>query len=116
MFMLEHDNKTVAMEIPIWIGKQEITEYSNLFKSDEFLTGHIDLLRIENGKIWVWDYKPNAQKENYAATQVYFYALMLSKRTGIDLSNFMCGYFDSSFTYTFNPSSTMDLNSIKKDL
>ena len=112
MFMLEHDNKTIAMEIPIWTGKDEILEHGDLFTASEtnnFLTGHIDLLRIEDGKIWVWDYKPNAKRELYAATQVYFYALMLSKRTGIDLDNFMCGYFDSNSAYVFNPSMKRDL-------
>jgi len=104
VFMIEHDNKTIAAEIPIWANKNEINPSHNLFVSDDVLTGHIDLLRIENGKIWVWDYKPNAQREEFAATQVYFYALMLAKRTNIDLGNFMCGYFDSCNTYVFNPS------------
>ncbi|MBS3095542.1 PD-(D/E)XK nuclease family protein [Candidatus Woesearchaeota archaeon] len=103
VFMLEHDNKTIATEVPIWASKDEVSQHMPLFTNHDFITGHIDLLRIEDGKIWVWDYKPNAQREEYATTQVYFYALMLSKRTGIDLSRFMCGYFDSSFTYIFNP-------------
>ncbi len=104
VFMLEHDKKTIATEIPIWASRQEIQEYQDLFKSEGIITGHIDLLRIEDNKIWVWDYKPNAQREEYASTQVYFYALMLSKRSNISLSNFMCGYFDSNFAYVFNPS------------
>ena len=116
VFMLEHDNKTVAMEIPIWVKKDEVNSYGNLFGLNNFLTGHIDILRIEDGKIWVWDYKPNAQRENYATTQVYFYALMLAKRANIDLKHFMCGYFDSNFTYTFDPSAKNDLKIFKKGL
>ena len=102
-FMLEHDKKTIAAEIPIWANRDELQMFDGLFAGSDILTGHIDVLRIEDGKIWVWDYKPNAHREEYATTQVFFYALMLSKRTGIELSKFMCGYFDSNVAYTFSP-------------
>jgi len=105
MFLLGYDNKTVAIEIPIWLMPEEYEKFSEIFDSDLPLTGHIDLVRIENGKIWIWDYKPNAHREKHADTQTYFYAFMLSKRTGIPLENFMCGYFDDKNTYIFNPSS-----------
>lgn len=101
VFMLENDNKTIAIEVPLWL-KQEESVYS-CFLGKEPLTGHIDLLRVEDDKIWIWDYKPNANQEKFAATQTYFYALMLSKRSGMPLENFRCGYFDSSYAFTFNP-------------
>ncbi len=103
VFLLENDDKTIAMEVPIWINPGELKIFTSIFKSKVPLTGHIDLLRIEDEKIWIWDYKPNANYEKYAATQIYFYALMLSKRTGIDLENFRCGYFDNKYTYVFKP-------------
>ena len=103
MFMLENDTKTIAVEIPIWLYSDEIEDYHQTFKSKETLTGHIDVLRLEGGKIWVWDYKPNAHREKYASTQVYFYALMLAKRTGLSLRNFRCGYFDHNNAYVFSP-------------
>ncbi len=103
MFMLSYDEKTIAMETPIWLLPEDLENYEEIFKEEHPLTGHIDILRIENNKIWVWDYKPNAHREKYADTQTYFYALMLSKRTGIPLEKFMCGYFDDKNTYTFNP-------------
>lgn len=106
-FMLENDKKTVAMEVPIWLYQNELGCYQTVFKSKEVLTGHIDILRIENDKIWIWDYKPNANKEKYAATQTFFYAYMLSKRTGIPLSSFLCGYFDHSDTFVFKPEDKM---------
>ena len=81
----------------------ELPNYKRIFNSDEPLTGHIDVLQIEDDKIWVWDYKPNAQLEKYATTQTFFYALMLSKRTGIPLDNFRCGYFDENVAYLFKP-------------
>ncbi|MDP2906306.1 MAG: PD-(D/E)XK nuclease family protein [Nanoarchaeota archaeon] len=103
MFMLENDYKTIAVEVPIWLRPSELECFKELFKCEEPLTGHIDVLRIEGDKIWIWDYKPNAHNEEYAATQTYFYALMLSKRTGIPLEKFMCGYFDHDYAFVFKP-------------
>jgi len=91
------------VEVPIWIKKDELNNFNGIFDSDEPLTGHIDILRIEDGKIWVWDYKPKAFDEKYAATQVFFYSLMLSKRSGIPLSRFRCGYFDERYAFIFKP-------------
>lgn len=102
MFMLENDKKTIAMEVPVWFLPEETKEYPQ-FRGNFALTGHIDLLRIENNKIWIWDYKPNAESEKYAATQTYFYALMLSKRTDIPIENFMCGWFDTANAFVFRP-------------
>lgn len=103
VFMLENDSSTLGVEIPIWLEPNEISNFKELFKENKPLTGHIDIVRVDNDKIWVWDYKPNAHKEKYADTQVYFYSLMLSKRTGIPLENFRCGYFDDKFTFVFKP-------------
>jgi len=103
MFMLQNDNKTIGMEVPIWILADELPDYESLLDSKEALTGHIDALRIEDGKVWVWDYKPNAHKEKYASTQVNFYALMLSQRTGIPIEKFRCGYFDDELAFVFKP-------------
>jgi len=102
--MLEEDPKTFAVEIPLWLMPDEISIYKKLFDSDEPLSGHIDLLRFDDNKIWVWDFKPKAHKEQFAHTQTFFYALMLSKRTGIPLDNFRCGYFDENTSFVFKPS------------
>lgn len=103
MFMLGYDSKTVSIETPVWMNKDE-QEKTGFFASDESLTGHIDLVRIEDDKIWIWDYKPDAHKEKHAHVQTFLYALMLSKRTNIPLSRFRCGYFDEKNVYAFNPS------------
>ncbi|MBN2142021.1 PD-(D/E)XK nuclease family protein [Candidatus Woesearchaeota archaeon] len=107
-FMLSHDDKTIAAEVPLWLHPSECDEnllakFQERFQEEGPLSGHIDLVRIEDGKIWIWDYKPKADKEKYASTQVYFYALMLSKRTKIPLENFMCGYFDDKSCFVFKP-------------
>jgi len=113
--MLENDNKTVAIEVPLWLNNNELSLYNEIFNSKDTLTGHIDILRIEDEKVWIWDYKPNAIKEKFASTQIYFYALMLSKRTGISLDNFRCGYFDSKDTFIFSPENVKLIN-IKQNL
>jgi hypothetical protein len=103
MLMLETDNKSVAVEVPLWLKPEEFELYSQFFDSEKPLTGHIDVLSIEQGTIWVWDFKPKAAKEKHAHIQTFFYAYMLAKRTGISLDNFMCGYFDETDCYVFNP-------------
>ncbi len=102
-FMLEHDHNTLAMEVPLWLQHHELDHYVDVFRTIEPLTGHIDILRLENNKIWIWDYKPKAKKEKYASTQVYMYALMLSQRTGIPLEQIRCGWFDDTIAYLFKP-------------
>lgn len=107
---LENDSSIVAMEVPLWIKPTDLIGLnisenilSKMFKDGELLTGHIDLLAIEDGNIWIWDFKPRAHKEKYAKTQVLLYALMLSKRTRINLDKFRCGYFDENRAYLFKP-------------
>ena len=108
VFMLTHDAQTVAVEVPLWLYPSEYgpamqEKFREFFQEEGPLSGHIDVLRIEGNKIWIWDYKPKAEKEKYASTQTYFYALMLSKRTGIPLEHFMCGYFDDKTSFIFKP-------------
>ncbi|MFC1741921.1 PD-(D/E)XK nuclease family protein [Nanoarchaeota archaeon] len=103
VYMLENDAHTLAVEVPIWLQHHELDMYKSLFGCDEPLTGHIDLLRVEDDNIWIWDFKPNAEKEKYADCQVLFYAIMLSKRTGISLDRFRCGYFDEKSAFVFKP-------------
>jgi hypothetical protein len=104
VFMLNYDSKTLGVEVPIWIKPEELgSKFEELFASQEPLSGHIDVLRLEDDKLWIWDYKPRADKEKYASTQTYFYSLMLSKRTGIPLDQFMCGYFDEHTCFVFKP-------------
>lgn len=102
VFMLNYDKNTLAVEIPIWIKPEEYHLFNDIFLDEKNpLSGHIDVLQVIGDKIWILDYKPKAHLEKYAKTQTYMYALMLSKRTGIPLENFMCGYFDDKISYTF---------------
>lgn len=98
MFMLAYDKQTFAMEVPVWFQN----EGWDVPDADQ-MTGHIDLLRIEDDKVWIWDYKPDAHLEDTATTQTLLYALMLSDCTKIPLSNITCGYFDDLRAYTYDP-------------
>lgn len=113
-YFLQFDKKTLAVETPIWLHPTELNKFSEIFNSKDPLTGHIDLIRNEEGKIWVWDYKPNAEKEKFASTQVCLYTLMLSKRTNIPLEKFNCGYFDEKIAFVFKPEKIeLQQNSLK---
>jgi len=103
-WMMKNDNKTIAVEVPLWLDENELRELGFNCEQEGCLTGHIDVLSIDNDKIWIWDFKPKAEKEKYADTQTLVYAKMLSTRTGIPLDKFMCGYFDEKTSYVFKPS------------
>jgi hypothetical protein len=102
-YLLEKDSSTIATEVPVWATSEELEILAIVFSPTSCtLTGHIDVIRFNEGFVEIWDYKPAAFQEKYAASQVFFYALMLSKRTGIPLSKIKCGYFDPSDAFTFN--------------
>src|SRR3989338_189263 len=66
------------------------------------LTGHIDLLQVRNGQIHILDYKPNAAKEK-PIEQLTWYALALSRLTGLRLYEFKCAWFDEKDYFEFYP-------------
>jgi|SRR3989338_7506238 len=66
------------------------------------LTGHIDLLQVRNGQIHILDYKPNAAKEK-PIEQLTWYALALSRLTGLRLFEFKCAWFDEKDYFEFFP-------------
>ena len=114
-YFLQNDKRTIAVETPIWMKKEELKNFEEIFNSKEPLTGHIDLIRSEDNYIWVWDYKPNAKKEKYASTQVCLYATMLSKRTNIPIEKFKCGYFNEKIAFVFKPQNIEVIQKILKD-
>ena len=95
-FMLINDSSTIACEIPVWFWNKNL---------NIGVCGHIDILQIRQGKVFVLDYKPGAAKENEqkVASQLYLYARGLSYRTGIPLNRFRCAWFDEFVYYEFNP-------------
>lgn len=94
-FMLVNDVVTIACEVPVWFWEKSI---------DSGFTGHIDLLQVKNGRVFILDYKPDARKEKKAPAQLYHYASGLSFRTKIPLGNFRCAWFDRKDYFEFEPS------------
>lgn len=66
------------------------------------LTGHIDILQVRNGQVHILDYKPNAAKEK-PLEQLTWYALALSRLTGLRLYEFKCAWFDEKDYFEFYP-------------
>jgi len=90
-FMLVNDTATVAVEVPVYLQVNEIPQ----LKIDRPISGHIDILQIRWDKVWILDYKPEAKYNRVnSAHQVFLYALALSRRTGIPMSNIGLAYFD----------------------
>lgn len=89
-FMLANDSATIAVELPVYLYPHEAPD----LKLSGVLTGHIDVLQIRYGKVWILDYKPDAKRETRAKYQLYLYARALSIRTGTALERIGLAYFD----------------------
>lgn len=109
-FMLVHDVATVAVEVPIMLGADDVAHFRNRLGFDcpldispeAPLTGHIDLVQIRNGKIYILDYKPGAESEK-PITQLMIYALALSRHLCLPLADFLCAWFDDRHYWEFYP-------------
>lgn len=121
-FMIANDSVTIATEVPVYIRKEDVEHMENELKFkilDEsglielkgdkqpqkfpkILTGHIDFVQIRNGMVHILDYKPNASKEK-PIEQLTWYALALSRLTGLRLFEFKCAWFDDKDFYEFYP-------------
>jgi transposase-like protein len=109
-FMFFNDSVTIALEIPVLLDFEDLNHYKYelnfevpfSLKEKEYLTGHIDLIQIRNGSIYIMDFKPSAKKEKPIA-QLTLYALALSRLTGIRLYYFKCAWFDSKDYFEFFP-------------
>jgi PD-(D/E)XK nuclease superfamily len=106
-FMLANDSATVAVEIPVYLTKEDIAYYRsqgfNLDFDSEFITGHIDFLQVRDGYLQILDYKPDARKEKHAHVQLTIYALALARRANLPLKNFKCAWFDERDYFEFFP-------------
>lgn len=120
-FMIANDSVTIATEVPVYIRKEDVEHMENELKfkitSDgllelkgdkqaqrfpKLLTGHIDIVQIRNGMVHILDYKPGASKEK-PIEQLTWYALALSRLTGLRLFEFKCAWFDDKDFYEFYP-------------
>jgi hypothetical protein len=106
-FMLVNDSVTIAVEVPVFLTREDLRYYRergfNLDFESDIITGHIDFLQIRNGHIHILDYKPEAKKETHAHVQLTIYALALARRTALPLKFFKCGWFDEKDYFEFFP-------------
>jgi len=100
--MLANDTATIAVEVPVWLRLHEFSGMKLFSGINSAITGHIDIIQMRYGMVYVLDYKPDALHKKPIA-QLFFYALALSVRTGIWLRNFRCAWFDENNYYEFNP-------------
>ena len=105
--MLINDSVTVAVEIPVYLTREDFAYYQsrgfNLSIDADVITGHIDFFQVRNGFIHVLDYKPDARKEKHAHVQTTIYALALARRTQLPLRIFKCAWFDEKDYFEFYP-------------
>ena len=106
-FMLVNDSATIAVEIPVYLTKEDIAYYRDrgftLDFESEFITGHIDFLQVRDGYLQILDYKPEARREKHAHVQLTIYALALARRANLPLKNFKCAWFDEKDYFEFFP-------------
>lgn len=117
-FMLFNDSVTIAAEVPVFLEKEDVEhmrkklnfvipiDYErDIFEESDYrcpVTGHIDLVQVRNNNIHILDYKPNASSAKPIA-QLTFYALALSRLTGLKLYHFKCAWFDQNDYFEFFP-------------
>ena len=120
-FFLANDSVTVATEVPVFIRREDVAHMENVLnfkvtdnglvqfkggkqeeKLPRLLTGHIDIVQIRNGQVHILDYKPKAAKER-PIEQLTWYALALSRLTGLRLFEFTCAGVDEKDYYQFFP-------------
>jgi hypothetical protein len=120
-FMLANDSSTVAVEIPVWMTADDIAEIERRYgidlaagDSSAAVTGHIDFLQVRNGAIHILDYKPDA-RTNRPIAQLAIYALALSSRTGLNLFDIKCAWFNEEEYCEFFPRSLFSSGRANRD-
>ncbi|MFX1574439.1 MAG: hypothetical protein ACFFB0_16995 [Promethearchaeota archaeon] len=95
-YILINDNDSIAKEVPIWKKVNDI-----------YLTGHIDLIQIENNVLKVIDYKPEG---NFLLSlpQVAMYGLLF--KSIFKIKNLRCISFNKNEAWEYDP------NILKSDI
>jgi len=103
-FFLINDSVTIATEVPVYLTKNDIKYFKNKGFDFDFenyrtpITGHIDILQIRNGLIYILDYKLEARKVNTVNLR-----LALASRTKLAVRDFKAAWFDDKRYYEFFP-------------
>src|SRR3989344_3901858 len=87
---------------PVPVGHILLKGHKRPVPFPKLLTGHIDIVQVRNGIVHILDYKPGAAKEK-PIEQLTWYALALSRLTGLRLYEFKCAWFDEHDYFEFYP-------------
>jgi len=105
--MLINDSVTMAVEIPVFLTREDVHYYRirgfDLDFQTDVITGYIDFLQVRDGHIPILDYKPDARRETHAHVQLTIYTLALARRTSLPLKAFKCGWFEEKDYFEFFP-------------
>ncbi len=94
-FFLINDSTTICKELPVFLKEGE----NHHIKTH--LTGHIDLIQVRFGKLYILDYKPNLKKPGNYASQMYFYKEAVHKRTRIPRNKIVPASFNRYAYYEY---------------
>lgn len=120
-FMLANDSVTIAVEVPIWLGQDDIAALEDKYgvtivprepldpaspdagHKPRHITGHIDFLQACNGAIHILDYKPDA-RTNKPIAQLTINALALTRLVpGLRFFDIKCAWFNETCYNEFFP-------------
>ena len=103
--ILTKNQNSVGIEIPVWMRHE-----------NHFLTGHIDLIQVIDGIIYVADYKPEetpfkTSRLSYSfmrsLPQVASYGLLLKRVNGIN--DLLCITFNKKGAWVYDPENSLKL-------
>ncbi|MFW6120064.1 MAG: PD-(D/E)XK nuclease family protein [Petrotogales bacterium] len=94
-FLLINDSNTICTELPVFLNPDEI----DTINLDTPLTGHIDLVQIRYGKLYILDYKPNLRHPEQFGSQLLLYQKAVQKRTSIPEKNIIPAVFNEHSYY-----------------
>jgi transposase-like protein len=109
-FMLANDSTTLAVEVPVWLAPDTITDLERQHGiplrpegATGAITGHIDFLQVRNRAVHILDYKPDA-RTNRPIAQLMIYALALTRLVpGLKLFDIKCAWFNEEEYCEFFP-------------
>src|SRR5262245_19885496 len=105
-FMLANDSTTLAVDVPIWLTREDIAALETKHGIElglDVITGHLDFLQVRNGAVHILDYKPDA-RTNKPIAQLAIYALALTRLVpGLSLFDIKCAWFNEEEYCEFFP-------------
>lgn len=86
--LIKEDKNSIASEVPVW------------HDTPEPITGHIDLIRIEDDFLHIVDYKPEGSFMR-SIPQVAYYGYLMKRN--LNVKNVLCSSFNKDSIWTYEP-------------